>query len=184
VVRQEGIVESSAALLAITFSERTAGMSDVDSDAGERVIGPAGDDDAIMVFVRARPLLPQEVEVGESAPREIWSYQPTAIVEESDMSHKAHSFDRVFAPGATNEEVYERCAQKVVHRALQGTNGTVCAYGQTSSGKTFSMLGTHADPGIVPRAIHDVFEHIEEAAAVAGGSAVEFLVRVSYLEVR
>jgi DNA replication protein DnaC len=114
-------------------------MSDVDSDAGLNEQRPVdSDDDAIMVFVRARPLLPQEVEVGEVQPREIWSYQPSAIIEDSEISRKAHSFDRVFAPGTSNEEVYERCAQKIVHRALQGTNGTVVAYGQTGSGKTFS----------------------------------------------
>ena len=136
-----------------------------------------------MVCVRVRPVQPQEVwsEDGDTHPREIWSYSPNAIIEDSDMTRKAHAFDRVFAPGTTNEEVYERCAQRIVHRALQGTNGTVCAYGQTGSGKTFSMLGSDRDPGIVPRCIHDVFEHIE--AAAAGGAAQEFLVRVSYLEV-
>lgn len=160
-------------------------MSDSDPD-GPAVSGggyadvPA-EDDTIMVCVRVRPVQPQEVSTddGDSIPREIWSYTPNAIIEDSDMTRKAHAFDRVFGPSATNDEVYEKCAQRIVHRALQGTNGTVCAYGQTGSGKTFSMLGSDRDPGIVPRCIHDVFEHIEAAA----GRGEEFLVRVSYLEV-
>ena len=154
-----------------------------DSDAEIPVEGTETEDETIMVCVRVRPIQPQEVstEDGETLPREIWSYTSNAIIEDSDMTRKPHVFDRVFAPGASNEEVYERCAQRVVHRALQGTNGTVCAYGQTGSGKTFSMLGSDRDPGIVPRCIHDVFEHIE--AAAERGDGQEFLVRVSYLEV-
>lgn len=142
---------------------------------------PEAQDEAIMVCVRVRPLQPQEIstEDGDTLPREIWSYTPNAIIEDSDMTRKAHAFDRVFSPGTTNSDVYERCAQRIVHRALQGTNGTVLCYGQTGSGKTFSMLGTERDPGIVPRSIHDVFQHIEAAAE----RGQEFLVRVSYLEV-
>jgi centromeric protein E len=44
--------------------------------------------------------------------------------------------------------------------------GTVLAYGQTSSGKTFTMRGTQDEPGIIPRAIHDVFRNLEEVTHI------------------
>lgn len=41
----------------------------------------------------------------------------------------------------------------MVDGALQGLHGTIFAYGATGSGKTFAMLGSHDDPGIIPQAI-------------------------------
>jgi centromeric protein E len=51
----------------------------------------------------------------------------------------------------------------------------VLAYGQTSTGKTFSMTGTPTSPGIIPLAIHQCFQCLEKNR--------EYLIRVSYLEV-
>lgn len=60
---------------------------------------------------------------------------------------------------------------------MDGYNGTVFAYGQTSSGKTYTMTGTHDQPGIIPMAIRDVFAYI------AQDSDREYLLRVSYMEI-
>jgi centromeric protein E len=50
-------------------------------------------------------------------------------------------------------------------------------YGQTSSGKTYTLSGTPNDPGIIPLAIQDIFEHIQNTPDR------EFLLRMSYLEI-
>lgn len=55
--------------------------------------------------------------------------------------------------------------------------GTIFTYGQTSSGKTFTMQGSYDDPGIIPLAVTDIFNHIQRSADR------EFLLRVSYLEI-
>ncbi|ORY05417.1 kinesin-domain-containing protein [Basidiobolus meristosporus CBS 931.73] len=60
---------------------------------------------------------------------------------------------------------------------MNGVNGTIFAYGQTSSGKTFTMHGTKEEPGIIPMAIEDIFRYILETPDR------EFLLRVSYLEI-
>ena len=65
----------------------------------------------------------------------------------------------------------------VVRAAMDGYNGTVFAYGQTGSGKTYTMTGTEADPGVITRAVKDVFHMIRE------NPTREFLLRVSYLEI-
>lgn len=43
-----------------------------------------------------------------------------------------------------------------------GDVGTAFAYGQTSSGKTFTMNGSENDPGIIHRAVKDIFRKTEE----------------------
>ncbi|OON20990.1 kinesin motor domain protein [Opisthorchis viverrini] len=76
---------------------------------------------------------------------------------------KNFTYDHVFQPKATQVEVYEVVAKPIVADVLNGYNGTIFAYGQTSSGKTFTMEGILGDPvfqGVIPRIIHDIFNHI------------------------
>jgi hypothetical protein len=61
---------------------------------------------------------------------------------------------------------------------MDGYNGTVFAYGMTGSGKTYTMGGTDEEPGVIPSAIDRVFDGIDE------DKEREFLLRVSYVEVR
>ena len=138
-------------------------------------------EDSIIVAVRMRPLGRNErasSDDDELASR--WELSDIALVEESAVSRRAYTFDRVHSPASSNADVYDACAKRVVSMALGGVNGCVMAYGPTGSGKTHTMLGTDSDPGVVPRAVHDIFEHAEREAA--SGSS-EFLIRVSYMEV-
>lgn len=149
----------------------------------------------IYTTVRLRPLNSKEVAEdaamlspgSDPSTSSSWAFNDATIVDEEYANgRRAYAFDRVFSPTSTNGEVYAQCAQRVVNMALLGFNGTVFAYGQTGSGKTYSMLGTGRDPGIVPRAVHDVFKHIEakqQRSTSNNSSLSEFLVRVSYLEV-
>lgn len=97
------------------------------------------------------------------------------------------TFDRVLPPASTNADTYGAVAHRVVSAALRGINGTVFTYGQTASGKTHSMLGAPdgSDPGIIALAVSEIFDHIaaDTAAAAAEGRVVEWLVRLSYVEV-
>ncbi|CAK9140078.1 unnamed protein product, partial [Ilex paraguariensis] len=84
---------------------------------------------------------------------------------------------RVFGQNTNTQEVYEVAARPVVKAAMEGVNGTVFAYGVTSSGKTHTMHGDQNSPGIIPLAIKDVFSIIQDTPGR------EFLLRVSYLEI-
>jgi centromeric protein E len=64
----------------------------------------------------------------------------------------------VFGGATTNERVYTSVVRALIGAAVDGFNGTAFAYGQTSSGKTFTMNGSDADPGIIPRAVRDIFD--------------------------
>ena len=85
--------------------------------------------------------------------------------------------DHIFDPEKDNNAVFETVVKPIVSAAINGINGTVFAYGQTSSGKTYTMMGTPDEPGIIPMAVDYMFDSIAET------SGREFLLRVSYLEI-
>ncbi|XP_029103211.1 kinesin heavy chain isoform X3 [Scleropages formosus] len=94
---------------------------------------------------------------------------------------KPYVFDRVLTPNTTQEQVYNACAKQIVRDVLAGYNGTIFAYGQTSSGKTHTMEGKLHDPelmGIIPRIAHDIFDHIYSM-----DENLEFHIKVSYFEI-
>ena len=88
-------------------------------------------------------------------------------------------FDRIFDEDSTTQEVYESVAQEIVHSVVRGLNGTIFAYGQPSSGKTFTMKGGegHDAPGIMQMAARDLFDLIEHTLDRM------FIVRASYIEI-
>lgn len=55
------------------------------------------------------------------------------------------------------EEVYEATTKNLAQDVLNGYNATVFAYGATGSGKTYTMVGTSSNPGIMVRALNDIF---------------------------
>ena len=66
------------------------------------------------------------------------------------------NFDRIFPPSSTQEDIYSFGVKGIIDSVLDGYNGTVLAYGQTSSGKTYTMQGELSNEhtqGIIPRMI-------------------------------
>ncbi|XP_073041385.1 kinesin-like protein KIN-7D, mitochondrial isoform X2 [Primulina eburnea] len=130
--------------------------------------------DSILVTIRFRPLSDREYQRGDEI---AWYADGDKIVRNEYNPTTAYGFDRVFGSGASTQEVYEIAARPVVKAAMEGVNGTVFAYGVTSSGKTHTMHGDQNSPGIIPLAIKDVFSIIQDTPGR------EFLLRVSYLEI-
>uniref|UniRef100_A0A0D9ZKZ6 Kinesin motor domain-containing protein n=1 Tax=Oryza glumipatula TaxID=40148 RepID=A0A0D9ZKZ6_9ORYZ len=128
----------------------------------------------IMVTVRFRPLSPREINKGDEV---AWYADGDNMVRNEYNPSIAYAFDKVFGPATTTRHVYDIAAQHVVSGAMEGINGTVFAYGVTSSGKTHTMHGEQKSPGIIPLAVKDVFSIIQDTPGR------EFLLRVSYLEI-
>ncbi len=97
----------------------------------------------------------------------------------SAVDDKIFTFDKVFPENCTQEDVY-RSVSDYVQATVKGYNTTIFAYGSTGSGKTHTMTGDKNAPGIIPRAIGDLFRQIEVAAAEEND--VFFYVRLSYVE--
>ena len=129
--------------------------------------------DAIQVAVRVRPLNKQEVEGGQPFS---WNVQGNAI-NSTDARDTKYTLDHIFGPDWSTHQIYDTIAKGLVHKVISGFNGTIFAYGQTSSGKTFTMRGSQQEPGIVPLAVKEAF------ALIDAHQEREFLLRVSYMEV-
>jgi kinesin family protein 5 len=103
---------------------------------------------------------------------------------EAQMNQQLHefNFDRVFDPKATQKDIYDLAAKPIIDSVLEGFNGTIFAYGQTSSGKTFTMQGPDIEDiekqGVIPRMVRTVFNRIESASEY-----IEFTVKVSMVEI-
>ncbi|XP_051925983.1 kinesin-like protein KIFC1 isoform X2 [Hippocampus zosterae] len=90
------------------------------------------------------------------------------------------TFDRVFGPDATQQEVFEEISL-LVQSALDGYNVCCFAYGQTGSGKTYTMEGAEDNRarGMIPRAVQQIFKTTHELAA----QGWEFSFTASFVEI-
>ncbi|XP_070491651.1 kinesin-related protein 4-like [Chironomus tepperi] len=88
-------------------------------------------------------------------------------------NYQVLSAANVFDEFSTNHDVYSLCAQNVL-KSLDGYNGTILTYGQTSSGKTFTMMGDNNTKGIVEMAIDDIFDKLNDK---------NFILRVGFIEI-
>ncbi|XP_037612729.1 kinesin-1 heavy chain-like [Sebastes umbrosus] len=130
---------------------------------------------SIKVVCRFRPLNSSELARGD---KYIPKFQGDDCVT---MGGKPYYFDRVFQSDTTQEQFYNAWAQKIVKDVLEGYNGTIFAYGQTSSGKTHTMEGKLHNPdmmGIIPRIVQDIFNYIYSM-----DENLEFHIKVSYFEI-
>ncbi|KAK2958238.1 putative Kinesin heavy chain [Blattamonas nauphoetae] len=95
---------------------------------------------------------------------------------------KDFTFDYVFPFHVTQAEVYDVTARQVIQDVMNGINGTILAYGQTSSGKTFTMMGPddfdEVHSGIIPRMINHIFDEVKKA-----GRDYNFIIQASYAEI-
>ncbi|KAM9463688.1 centromere-associated protein E isoform 9-T9 [Salvelinus alpinus] len=138
------------------------------------------EESAVKVCVRVRPLIEREETAAESAEpvKLYWKTDKKTIYQVDDGNlTKNFSFDRVFSAEETTLQLYQELAKPLVVSTVEGYNGTIFAYGQTSSGKTFTMMGSSLTPGVIPLAMEDVFQTIKNCPKK------EFLLRVSYLEI-
>lgn len=157
------------------------------------------------VVIRVRPPLPRELAVPNYRNVIQCVNEKTIAISENhnDSFFNTHmfTFDHVYNKDATQQDVYENTAKAAVMDTMKGYNATICAFGQTSSGKTYTTLGanghvpvgdpsnTNTDPkqlqfdrdsrGIIPRATEEIFNYIQ----TKGSSTTKFLVRASYLQI-
>ncbi len=107
------------------------------------------------------------------------------------LRKQAFTFDQVHGPPTTQYELFESTAKPMVTRFLDGFNCTILAYGQTSSGKTFTMAGVDldADPsdpnngmGIIPRAVSTIFSRAKQLKEERAG-AWNYSIKGSFIEI-
>ncbi|GLT39216.1 hypothetical protein SLA2020_134220 [Shorea laevis] len=143
---------------------------------GEQMQEGAGCEERIYVSVRLRPLNDKEIARNDVSDWECINentiiYRNNLSVSERSMYPTAYTFDRVFSSDCSTRQVYEQGAKEVALSVVSGINSSVFAYGQTSSGKTFTMSG------ITEYTMADIYDYIERH------KEREFIMMFSALEI-
>ncbi|KAG3051795.1 hypothetical protein PC121_g17656 [Phytophthora cactorum] len=135
----------------------------------------------VRVCCRVRPQNAKELTMA-SAQRCVFTENETIEVKTNEGSPQKFTFDHVFGEEDNQKTVFENVAQPVVQDIMAGYNATIFAYGQTSSGKTYTMEGANIDhpelQGIIPRTATEIFNNVMNA-----DENMEFIVKVSYIEI-
>ncbi|KAG9453650.1 hypothetical protein H6P81_006554 [Aristolochia fimbriata] len=140
----------------------------------------------VQVILRCRPLNDDEQRL--NVPNVIsCNEQKREVSISQNVAHKqverAFTFDKVFGPKAQQRSIYDQSIQPIVNEVLEGFNCTVFAYGQTGTGKTYTMEGgmknkagdLPADAGVIPRAVRQIFDTLEAQKA-------DYSMKVTFLE--
>lgn len=126
----------------------------------------------VQVLLRCRPLsddeqksnVPKVISCNEHK-REVTVMQNLA----NKQVDRVFTFDKVFGPKAQQRSIYDQAIAPIVNEVLDGFNCTVFAYGQTGTGKTYTMEGgmrnkggdLPAEAGVIPRAVRQIFDTLE-----------------------
>ncbi|MEQ2195328.1 Kinesin-like protein kif3b [Xenoophorus captivus] len=105
---------------------------------------------------------------------------PSPNPREASELPKVFTFDSVYDCNSKQIDLYDETFRPLVDSVLLGFNGTIFAYGQTGTGKTYTMEGVRNDPerrGVIPNSFEHIFTHISRS------QNQQYLVRASYLEI-
>ncbi|XP_035695152.1 kinesin-like protein KIF19 isoform X4 [Branchiostoma floridae] len=142
----------------------------------------------ILVALRVRPVSDAELEQGATLiahrvdnnmvvlmdPQE----DPDDILRANRSREKQYVFDYSFDGRSTQEEVYAYTTRPLIESVIEGFNATVFAYGATGAGKTYTMLGTEHEPGVMARSLNALFEEMYRTS-----ENMVYQVSMSYLEI-
>nr|VDD26852.1 unnamed protein product [Brassica oleracea] len=132
----------------------------------------------IRVFCRCRPLNQADIANGCASVVEFdASHENELQLLSSDSSKKRFTFDHVFKPEDGQETVFAQ-TKPIVTSVLDGYNVCIFAYGQTGTGKTFTMAGTPENRGVNYRTLEELFRSSESRSRL-----MKFELSVSMLEV-
>ena len=154
----------------------------------------------MLVALRARPLLPRELEdsnyktisvldaetVSITIPTEYISsekgkyyFNNEKNIKVTKVKEATFKFDFAFDSSAEQVQVYQYTTANLVQQVINGYNATVFAYGATGTGKTYTMVGEGEKWGIMVRAISDLFKIINQDK----DKEKKFVIKISYVEI-
>ncbi|KAM6470673.1 kinesin-like protein KIF24 isoform 1-T2 [Liasis olivaceus] len=133
---------------------------------------PWTETDKIRVCVRKRPLGLREERRGEVNILTVEDKETLLLHEKKEavdltqyiLQHVFY-FDEVFGETCSNQDVYMKTAHPLIQHVFSGGNATCFAYGQTGAGKTYTMFGTHKNPGLYALAAKEIFRQLETTQA-------------------
>jgi len=97
----------------------------------------------------------------------------------NNKTGESFTFDHVIKTSSTNKEIFEELFKPNIHHVLNGINMTIFAYGQTSTGKTYTMQGELPDnAGIIPLTLKEIFEQIKKDKDI-----IDSQIGISFIEI-
>ena len=158
--------------------------------------------ETIKVCIRIRPLLPHEdIEYWEINKEEN-SISSSQIIEnekeinknifikpnplntlliESIYTPQNFHFDKIYTKEVSSQTIYLEMCREITKNFLKGINGSIFTYGQTTSGKTYTMLGNPKNPGILPCVLKDIFDNLNKLTKE--NINMNYKVYCSYIEI-
>lgn len=139
--------------------------------------------ESVKVVVRCRPMNQKEIAQGHQRIIEMNVKKGTIEINnpaKKEEVPRMFTYDSVYDWNSKQIDLYDETFRQLVDSVLEGYNGTIFAYGQTGTGKTFTMEGVRSDPvlrGVIPNSFEHIFTHI------ARTQNQQYLVRASYLEI-
>ena len=112
------------------------------------------------IMCRLRPFLPNEIKSKKSQMETILLNDGMIIINEANKYPKMFEFDYVFNEQSTQEDIYEEVSI-LIQSMINGNNICIMSYGQTCTGKTYTIQGEHNNKGIASRAVKELFEIID-----------------------
>ena len=147
----------------------------------------------VKVYCRIRPENEQEISSGLGTCLNPQSPTSVQIIVDNlninsglkenynEKTTQEFTYDKIYPIETTQKTIFEQVAKPLILSAFEGINGTLFCYGQTASGKTYTMEGISSDNdlcGIIPRMMNLVFEIIN-----SGSSDIEFSVKCQYYQI-
>ncbi|XP_044004559.1 kinesin-like protein KIF3B [Aphidius gifuensis] len=173
-------------LTATSMTTTTSSSSSSSSTTTASMISSDIVTQCVQVVVRCRPM--DDKEKSRNCLKVVDVSSSRGVVEirnpREDPSReniKTFTFDAVYDYNSSQQDLYEETVRPLVSSVLDGFNGTIFAYGQTGTGKTYTMEGSKTIQerrGIIPRSFEHIFNHIGRSE-----KNMQYLVRASYLEI-
>ncbi|VAH89470.1 unnamed protein product [Triticum turgidum subsp. durum] len=139
----------------------------------------------VQVVLRCRPLSAEEqkANVQSAVSCNDTKREVTVLNSLFKQADKTFTFDKVFGPKSQQRAIYDHAVAPIVDDVLEGYNCTVFAFGQTGTGKTYTMEGEMmqqvgelpASAGVMPRAVCHIFDILEAQKA-------DYSMKVTFLE--
>jgi hypothetical protein len=121
---------------------------------------------SIKTFIRIRP------------PASTCIYREGSDEGTLNCCEKLYKFNHVFSPDASDEEIFERIGFELIDNTLNGLNSTLFAYGQTGTGKTFTMTGNSMKDGLVQKSVSLLIRRLKNSPKFE-----YFCLKMNYLEI-
>ena len=112
------------------------------------------------IMCRLRPFLINEIKNKKSNMETISINNDTILIQELNKTPKMFEYDYVFDEQSTQEDIYEEVSL-LIQSMIHGNNICIMSYGQTCTGKTYTIQGNNNNKGIASRAVKEIFEIID-----------------------